>query len=33
MIDKEKVQEGRVWGYVVGLAIVAGVVAWRLVTR
>jgi len=33
MIDKEKVQKGRLWGYVAGIAIFVAVVAWRLVTR
>jgi hypothetical protein len=33
MIDKEKVQNGWLWGYAAGLVIVAVVVAWRLVTR
>jgi hypothetical protein len=33
MIDHEKLQKGRLWGYVAGVAIFVAVVAWRLVTR
>jgi len=33
MIDQEKLQKGRAWGYVAGIAFVLMVVAWKLVIR
>jgi hypothetical protein len=33
MIDQEKLQRGRAWGYVVGIVAMVAVLAWRFVTR
>ena len=33
MIDHEKLQKGRLWGYVAGIAIFAAVVAWKFLVR
>lgn len=33
VIDHEKLQNGRLWGYVIGIAAFVAVVAWKLVTR
>jgi hypothetical protein len=33
MIDHEKLQKGRGWGYAAGIIIFVAVVVWKLVTR
>jgi hypothetical protein len=33
MMDHEKLQKGRVWGYAAGLVLFVVVVAWRFVVR
>jgi len=33
MIDHEKLQKGRVWGYVAGIALVLLVAGWKFITR
>ena len=33
MIDHEKLQNGRAWGYVAGLVAFAAVVVWKLLVR
>lgn len=33
VIDHEKLQNGRLWGYMTGIAVFVAVVAWKLVTR
>lgn len=33
MIDHEKLQKGRAWAYVVGIAVFVIVAAWRFVVR
>jgi len=33
MIDHEKLQKGRGWGYLAGIAIFVTVVLWKFVTR
>ncbi len=33
MIDHEKLQQGRLWGYAAGIVIFVVVVAWKIVTR
>jgi hypothetical protein len=33
MIDHEKLQRGRAWGYVGGIVLVFALVAWKLITR
>jgi len=33
MIDHEKLQKGRAWGYMAGIAVFVAVVVWRFVAR
>jgi hypothetical protein len=33
MIDKEKLQNGRAWAYLVGIVIFAAVAAWKFLVR
>ena len=33
MIDHEKLQKGRVWGYVGGIALALVLVAWKFIAR
>jgi hypothetical protein len=33
MIDQEKLQERRTWGYVAGIALVLVLAAWKLIAR
>jgi hypothetical protein len=33
MIDQEKLQKGRAWGYVAGIVLVLMVVVWKFVAR
>jgi hypothetical protein len=33
MIDKEKLQKGRAWGYLAGAVLFVIVVAWKFVLR
>jgi hypothetical protein len=33
MIDHEKLQKGRGWAYLLGIALVAATVAWKLLVR
>jgi hypothetical protein len=33
MIDHEKLQKGRAWGYAAGILIFAAVVAWKFLVR
>jgi hypothetical protein len=33
MIDHEKLQKGRLWGYAAGLALVVVVIAWKFALR
>jgi hypothetical protein len=33
MIDHEKLQKGRAWGYVAGIVLVVVVLGWKFVTR
>jgi len=33
MIDQEKLQKGRAWGYVAGIVLILMVVAWKFVIR
>jgi hypothetical protein len=33
VIDHEKLERGRMWGYLAGVVIFAAVVAWKLVMR
>ena len=33
MIDHEKLQKGRAWGYVAGIVLVCALVVWKFITR
>jgi hypothetical protein len=33
MIDNQKLQKGRGWGYLAGIVLFVAVVAWRWMTR
>jgi len=33
MIDQEKLQKGRIWGYAVGTVVFVAVVVWKFVIR
>jgi len=33
MIEQEKANRTRIWGYVIGIAVFVAVVAWRFVAR